>query len=108
MDFARGCPGSDRSSWTPEDIYEVACERCGAAVEFFKDDARRRCPSCGAVSTNPKREAACTDWCTAAENCSLGREILGSGTGGDAAGVADAGRGADASGSADEDGGRGA
>lgn len=77
MDFSRGCPGSDRSSWTPDDIFEVACERCGASVEFFKDDARRRCPSCGATLANPKREPGCADWCAAAEKCSLGRDVLG-------------------------------
>jgi endogenous inhibitor of DNA gyrase (YacG/DUF329 family) len=77
VDSARGCPGSDRSSWTPDDIYEVPCPRCGAPVEFFKDDARRRCPSCGASLANPKREPGCADWCAAAEKCSLGRELLG-------------------------------
>ncbi len=77
MESSHGCPGRDRSSWTPDDIFEVACERCGAAVEFFKDDARRRCPSCGVLVANPKREPACTDWCAAVDKCSLGREILG-------------------------------
>jgi len=79
MDFARGCPGHDRSAWTPDDIYDVVCARCGATVEFFKDDARRRCPSCGAAIANPRREAGCADWCAAADKCSLGRETRAAG-----------------------------
>ena len=41
MDVDRGCPGSDRGTWTPDDIFEVLCIGCGAPVEFLKDDARR-------------------------------------------------------------------
>ncbi len=43
MMMDRGCPGQDRSNWTPDDIFEVPCTNCGATIEFFKDDAKRFC-----------------------------------------------------------------
>lgn len=77
MDPARGCPGRDRSSWGPDDIFEVPCDSCGTAVEFFRDDVRRYCSSCGACVPNPRRAVSCVDWCAAAERCSTGRSLLG-------------------------------
>ena len=71
-----GCPGRDRSSWTADDIFESACPSCGAMVEFFKDDARRDCPSCGGCMVNPKRALSCADWCAAADKCSLFRHAV--------------------------------
>ena len=71
-----GCPGRDRSSWTADDIFETACPSCGAMVEFFKDDARRDCPSCGGCMVNPKRALSCADWCSAADKCSLFRHAV--------------------------------
>jgi hypothetical protein len=59
MAIDRGCPGQDRSNWTADDIFEVACGNCGALVEFFKDDARRYCRSCGACVPNPKQDVGC-------------------------------------------------
>ncbi len=41
MDHAQGCPGRDRSNWTPDDIFEAPSAVCGAAVEFLNDVARR-------------------------------------------------------------------
>ena len=89
-----GCPGRDRSSWTADDIFDVACPfcgtqteffrddmkrtcpGCGARVEFFKDDMKRDCPSCGGCIVNPKRALSCADWCPAATNCSLMRGLV--------------------------------
>jgi len=77
MDFARGCPGRDRSSWTPDDVFELPCVECGAAIEFFKDDKRRYCPACGACNPNPRQDVGCAAWCAAAAKCSVGRNALG-------------------------------
>ena len=63
------CPGQDRRYWTPEDVTEVDCVRCGAVVEFFKTDGARECPGCGKRVVNPKVAAGCAQWCAAAEEC---------------------------------------
>lgn len=63
------CPGQDTRYWRPGDIFDIACGACGTAVEFFKDDARRRCPSCGAVVQNPKITLGCAQWCEHAKAC---------------------------------------
>jgi hypothetical protein len=72
-----GCPGRDLINWTPDDIFDVACRECGAPVEFFKDDKRRRCASCGAVMFNPRITRTCADWCASADKCSMSRDGLG-------------------------------
>ena len=41
MMMDRGCPGQDRSNWTPDEISEMPCTNCGETIEFFKDDAKR-------------------------------------------------------------------
>ena len=69
------CPGQDRSSWTADDIYEIECPCCGDQIEFFKDDARRVCPSCGSRVTNPRFDLGCAAWCSAAEQCSILRGV---------------------------------
>jgi hypothetical protein len=63
------CPGQDMSNWKFDDIFEVECACCGAALEFFKDETRRRCKSCGAMIMNPRIEQGCAQWCAAAEQC---------------------------------------
>ena len=63
------CPGQDMRFWRQDDIFEVHCAKCGHAVEFFKDDARRSCPHCGAVIANPKLSIGCAQWCAQAEQC---------------------------------------
>jgi hypothetical protein len=70
-----GCPGRDRSGWTADDIFDVACPSCGTQVEFFKDDGKRDCPSCGRCVVNPRRAQSCAQWCGSAERCSLGRGL---------------------------------
>jgi hypothetical protein len=76
MEFARGCPGQDRSGWTADDIFEVPCLECGKPIEFFKDDARRYCPGCGTCNPNPRQDIGCSAWCVFADKCSVGRNAL--------------------------------
>jgi hypothetical protein len=63
------CPGQDMRNWKPEDIYDVKCPGCGMAVEFFKDDIKRRCPKCRRQIPNPKLDLGCLEWCDYAEYC---------------------------------------
>ena len=63
------CPGQERRHWKPEDIFDVFCPRCGKKIEFFKDDVRRWCKSCGAQVNNPRIDFGCVEWCTYAEQC---------------------------------------
>lgn len=62
------CPGQDTRYWKPGDIFDVRCPGCGREVEFFRDDAKRRC-RCGLVLVNPKLNLACAEWCQKAEEC---------------------------------------
>ncbi len=62
------CPGQDTRYWKKGDIFDVLCPTCGRAVEFFKDDVRRRC-ACGRTIANPKLDLACAEWCSHAEKC---------------------------------------
>ncbi|MDH4140101.1 MAG: phosphohydrolase [Coriobacteriia bacterium] len=72
------CPGADLRSITAEDL---TCPSCGARVELFSDEQKRRCPKCG---SRVIREATpmCAAWCDAAREC-LGAEryeqLVGSG-----------------------------
>ncbi len=63
------CPGQDTRYWKPGDIFVAECPKCGAEIEFFKDDARRRCAWCGHMFYNPKIELGCAEWCQYAEKC---------------------------------------
>ncbi len=63
------CPGQDTRFWKPADIFLAECPKCGAEIEFFKDDARRRCAWCGHMFYNPKIELGCAEWCQYAEKC---------------------------------------
>jgi ribosomal protein S27E len=47
-----------QKSWTPRDVFEVECPGCGQAMEFFKDEERRKCRKCGRMVVNPKRQEA--------------------------------------------------
>jgi putative nucleotidyltransferase with HDIG domain len=62
------CPGQDMRYWKPGDIFNAKCPGCGATVEFFKDEVRRKC-RCGHVVTNPKLDFGCAEWCPYAEQC---------------------------------------
>ena len=63
------CPGQDKRFWRPDDIFESPCPACGAAIEFWKDDVRRRCRGCGATAANPRFDMGCAAWCKFAEQC---------------------------------------
>ena len=63
------CPGQDTRFWTPDDVYEISCARCGKPVEFFKTDPHRRCHYCGARVVNPKVALGCAQWCNYAKDC---------------------------------------
>lgn len=63
------CPGQDTSFWDKGDIFDVTCSRCGYSVEFFRDDATRRCPRCGQKLENPRLTLGCAQWCQYAEKC---------------------------------------
>ncbi len=63
------CPGQDTRYWKPGDVFESECPKCGAEIEFFKDDTRRRCAWCGHMFYNPKIELGCAEWCQYAEKC---------------------------------------
>ncbi len=63
------CPGQDTRFWKFDDIFTLECPKCGAEIEFFKDDTRRRCAWCGHLFYNPKIELGCAEWCQYAEKC---------------------------------------
>ncbi len=62
------CPGQDMRFWKPGDIFETSCPKCGAGVEFFKDEVKRRC-RCGHEIVNAKIDLGCAQWCPYAEQC---------------------------------------
>ena len=63
------CPGQDSRYWTPEAIFQVPCPQCGNPLEFFKDEATRRCKKCGHKAVNPKMDFGCAAYCKYAEQC---------------------------------------
>ncbi len=67
------CPGQDSRYWKPGAIFDVKCPHCGTMIEFFKDDTRRKCPSCGQDVPNPEMDFGCAAYCPYAEHC-LGPE----------------------------------
>jgi hypothetical protein len=72
------CPGQDTRYWKPGDIFEVECPQCGGKVEFFKDEATRKCRSCRTTVVNPKMDFGCAAYCKYAADClgELGPELL--------------------------------
>lgn len=63
------CPGQDTRYWKPGSIFEAKCPECGGEVEFFKDEASRRCKKCGHRMLNPKMDFGCASYCKYAEQC---------------------------------------
>ena len=63
------CPGQDTRYWRPGDIFEVTCGGCGVTLEFFKDEATRKCPQCGTRIKNPHLALGCAQWCEHAQEC---------------------------------------
>ena len=74
------CPGQDMQYWSDDAIFEIECPECTAAVEFYKDDTSRKCPSCGHRFVNPKLDFGCASYCQFAEQClgTLPENFLGS------------------------------
>lgn len=64
------CPGQNTLFWKPEDIFQTPCPVCDYLVEFFKDDASRKCPECGYRFNNPRLDLGCAQWCPFADRCS--------------------------------------
>ena len=63
------CPGQDPRYWKFDAIFESQCPNCGALVEFFKDETRRRCKKCGQFVLNPKMDFGCAAHCKYASQC---------------------------------------
>ncbi len=63
------CPGQDTQYWNEEAIFETECPECGHPMEFFKDDATRRCGGCKKKIVNPKMDFGCASYCKFAEQC---------------------------------------
>jgi hypothetical protein len=59
--------------WTPKDVFDVPCSSCGNAIEFWKDEPSRICPSCGHEERNPRIDPGCAEWCKYAPEC-VGQE----------------------------------
>ena len=72
------CPGQDTQYWSPGSIFEVKCPKCGADVEFFKDDTARKCRKCGHKFLNPNMNFGCASYCRYADQCigNLSPEIM--------------------------------
>lgn len=71
------CPGQDTQHWKPDDIFETPCPECGRSIEFFKDDATRRCKGCGTRVPNPKLDIGCAEHCEFADQCLAGEFLKG-------------------------------
>jgi hypothetical protein len=72
------CPGQDTRYWKPGDIFDVDCPHCGNKVEFFKDEATRKCRNCKNKIVNPRMTFGCAGYCQFAARClgDLGPELL--------------------------------
>lgn len=67
------CPGQDTRYWTPDDVFDVPCPACRHPVEFFKNDAVRKCEKCGHRFPNPRLDLGCAAWCAYASQCAAVR-----------------------------------
>lgn len=63
------CPGQDTQTWGLDAIFEVDCPKCHKPVEFFKDEMKRKCPSCGERVFNERMNMGCAKWCPSAASC---------------------------------------
>jgi len=67
------CPGQNTQFWKSEDVFEISCPNCKAAIEFFKDEPKRKCYSCKREVVNPRVDFGCALWCPKAVDC-IGQE----------------------------------
>jgi HD superfamily phosphodiesterase/ribosomal protein S27AE len=63
------CPGQDSRYWDGEAVFEERCPKCGAVIEFFKDDNTRKCGQCGHKALNPRIDFGCAAYCPYASQC---------------------------------------
>jgi len=63
------CPGQDSRYWDGAAVFEAPCTKCGAVVEFFKDDNTRKCSQCGNKMVNPRMDFGCASYCPYASQC---------------------------------------
>ncbi len=63
------CPGQDKGYWKGDPVFDLPCPKCGAAVEFFRDENARRCGQCGYRFNNARIALDCAAWCDHAEMC---------------------------------------
>jgi len=63
------CPGQDPRYWKFDAIFDTECPNCGAKLEFFKDETRRKCKNCGEYALNPKMDFGCAAHCKFARQC---------------------------------------
>jgi HD superfamily phosphodiesterase len=72
------CPGQDTRYWKPGDIFDTDCPHCGNKVEFFKDEATRKCRNCRKTVVNPRMDFGCAAYCKYAADClgEMGPELL--------------------------------
>lgn len=69
------CPGMSPRFFKPGDIKEKNCIHCNKTIEFWKDDVRVTCRSCGEVNFNPDLGTTCLVWCKSAAQC-LGNDDI--------------------------------
>jgi len=74
------CPGQDMKYWKDDAIFDVDCPKCGASIEFYKDDTTRKCSKCEHRLVNPKMDFGCASYCQFAEQClgTLPEDFMGS------------------------------
>jgi len=63
------CPGQDTQTWGFDAIFEMDCPKCGKPVEFFKDEMKHKCASCGERVFNERMNMGCAKWCPSAASC---------------------------------------
>jgi len=66
---AHRCPGMNPAYFKPKDIKINKCVNCGKEIEFWKDDIRLKCRSCGHVNFNPNIGNTCLVYCKKAAEC---------------------------------------
>ena len=73
------CPGQDMKYWKEDATFEAACPKCGATLEFYKDDTTRKCSKCEHRLVNPKMDFGCASYCQFAEQClgTMPEEFMG-------------------------------
>ena len=69
------CPGMNSAFFKPKDVKLLTCINCGKEIEFWKDDIKLKCRSCGQTNFNPNIGNTCLAWCKSAEKC-LGNEDI--------------------------------